>query len=235
MHPVAVGGLHHQVVRGRHRVRVEHHRVVVAAQVPGEDDPPTVPGQVHRRRTENVTGAPEGHRRPGPGHLELRPERPGGEQLHCVLCVVAVVERQRRVVLAGLVLVHERRIAFLQVGTVPEDDLGDRGGPLGADDGAGETVADQPRQIAGVIEVGMGEDDRVDRVRVDGQRGPVEFAQVLDPLEQTAVDQDPGVVGLQQVLGAGDGAGRPQAAQSERLPLNGTHVLSLAAWAACYT
>ena len=81
----------------------------------------------------------------------------------------------------------------------------------------------------------MGEDDGVDAVRVDSQRGPVEFAKALDPLEQAAVDQDPRVIALQQVFGAGDGAGRAQTAQSERLPINGIHDVSLAAWAACFT
>ncbi len=226
MQPVAVGGLHHQVVRGRHRLGVEHHRIVVAAQITGEDDAAALPLHIDGGGPQDVTGAAElHHRRPvlwcgRVPQAELLSERVGPEQLHGPLGVVAVVERQRGVVLAGPVLVEECRVTLLQVGAVPQDDLGDGLGRLRRHDRSGESVAHQPRQVAGVVEVSMGHHHGVDAGRLDGQGLPIELAKVLHTLEQPAIDQDSTAVALQQMLGAGHGARSAQAGQRQfpRIP-----------------
>ena len=66
---------------------------------------------------------------------------------------------------------------------------------------------DQPRQVAAMVEVRVGEDDGVDRGGVDRQRLPVALAQLLETLKQPAVDEDAMAVHLEQVLRAGHGAG----------------------------
>ena len=64
-----------------------------------------------------------------------------------------------------------------------------------------------------MVKMRVGQHDRRDRRRVDGQRLPVALAQLFQSLEQTAVDEDPVSVDLQQVLGAGDGSGRAEERQ----------------------
>ena len=78
---------------------------------------------------------------------------------------------------------------------------------------AAEPAGDQPRQVAGVVHVRVGQDHGVDGGRVDGQRVPVAPPQLLEPLEQPAVDEHAPVAGLDQVLGAGDGAGGTEEGQ----------------------
>jgi len=190
-----------------------------------------VPGQVDGRRPEDVPGTAERHHRPVVRQAELPPEGMGGEQLDGAAGVLAVVQRQGGVMLAGLVLVEKRGVALLKVGAVAQDDLGDGGGRLGGDDRAAEAVAHQSRQVTGVIEVSVGDDDGVDTRRVDGQWRPVQLAQVLHALEQAAVHQDSLAFGFQEMFGAGDRVRRAQTAQRKfgfpRSTITGGHVLSL--------
>jgi hypothetical protein len=53
----------------------------------------------------------------------------------------------------------------------------------------------------------MGQHDRVDFSRVHRQRVPVAQAQLLEALEQAAIEQHLAAAGCQQVFGAGHGAG----------------------------
>jgi len=56
-------------------------------------------------------------------------------------------------------------------------------------DRAAEAVGHEPRQVAGVVDVRVGQDDVVDRGGFDRQGLPVAQPQVLEALEQAAVDQ----------------------------------------------
>ena len=76
----------------------------------------------------------------------------------------------------------------------------------GAEDAAAEPVGDEARQITAMVEVGVGENDRMDLARRDRQRLPVAFAQFLEPLEEPAVDQNTHARGVEEVLRAGDGS-----------------------------
>ena len=67
-----------------------------------------------------------------------------------------------------------------------------------------KTIALQLGHIATVVEVGVGQDDRVHAVRRDRQRVPVAQAQLLEALEQAAVDQQGLSAAANQVFGAGD-------------------------------
>ena len=58
-----------------------------------------------------------------------------------------------------------------------------------------------------MIEVRVREDDAIDGVGRHGKGSPVAQAEILEPLEHSAVNQDPPAIHLQQVLGAGDGPG----------------------------
>ena len=91
-------------------------------------------------------------------------------------------------------------IFFLDVRRIGEHQGAEVACAGGAEDSALEALRDEPRQVAAVVEVGVGEDDRVDARRVDRQRLPVPFAQLLEPLEQPAVDQHTVCARLDQIL-----------------------------------
>ena len=69
------------------------------------------------------------------------------------------------------------------------------------------TVCPQTRQISDVIEVRVGQDDGVDLTRRNREFGPVAEAQLLQPLKQTAVDEDALPAVLEQIFRPGDRAG----------------------------
>ena len=64
---------------------------------------------------------------------------------------------------------------------------------------------DQVRDQPAVVEVGMGQEDAVERRRVEVEREPVPDRLVRAPLEHPAVDEHLGLPGDEQVLRAGDG------------------------------
>ena len=51
-------------------------------------------------------------------------------------------------------------------------------------------MLDQEWQIAGVVEMGVRENDGSDAARVDGKRCPIAQTQGLEALEQATVDED---------------------------------------------
>ncbi len=81
------------------------------------------------------------------------------------------------------------RIFFLKVTAVRQKDRAEvaRGGR--AVDFSGKALFDQERQVPAVIQMRMGQDDRVNFGRTDRKRFPVPKAQLLETLEQTAVHQ----------------------------------------------
>lgn len=60
---------------------------------------------------------------------------------------------------------------------VRQQDVAQLGRALRAVDGTPKAIADQQRQVAAVIDVGMRENDGINVVRVDGQRVPVAQSQ----------------------------------------------------------
>src|SRR4029453_11625672 len=76
-----------------------------------------------------------------------------------------------------------------------------------AEDASPKTAANQPREVAAMIKVRMGEDHRVNPPGIDREGGPVPFAQFLQPLKKPAIHQDEAAVQVEQMLRAGDGAG----------------------------
>ena len=75
-------------------------------------------------------------------------------------------------------------------------------------------LRDQPRQVAAVIEMRVRQHHRVDRRGRIGSARPVAQPQLLQPLKQPAIDQDPTAAQIEQMLGAGDRAGGSEKRQS---------------------
>ena len=67
-------------------------------------------------------------------------------------------------------------VLLLALGRIEQDDLGELVGGVGAVDRAGVALADDPRQVADVVEVGVREHDGVERLDVERRRLPVPFA-----------------------------------------------------------
>jgi hypothetical protein len=59
----------------------------------------------------------------------------------------------------------------------------------------------------------VGEHDRVDRLWIDWQGGPVTKPKLLEPLEEAAVDQHPVSIRFQQKLRTGNRTGSAQKSQ----------------------
>ena len=116
---------------------------------------------VHRRRAEDVPGRPQPQDdAPGDGHVLV--ERHRLEQRQGALDVVGVVQREGGTVLGEAASVGVRRVLLLEVGAVAEHDRGELGGLRGAADRPAEALPDQARQVAGVVEVGVGQHHLVD-------------------------------------------------------------------------
>ncbi len=99
------------------------------------------------------------------------------------------IERQRRIVLRFLHLVIEARVFFLQMSGVGQDNAAQINRRLRGIDRPAESIFDQARNPSAVVEVRVGQDDRIDPVRRDRKILPVALAPFLRPLEEPAVDE----------------------------------------------
>ena len=79
---------------------------------------------------------------------------------------------------------------FLQMTAIGKQDLTEITGRARAVDSAFETVLGEQRQVTAVIDMSMGEDYCLDRPGIDGQRFPVSQAQLLEALEQPAINKE---------------------------------------------
>jgi len=79
------------------------------------------------------------------------------------------------------------------------------GGGGGGVDGAGVPVFDEVGKVAGVVDVGVAEDDGIDGARVEGEVAVALEGFFARALVEAAFEQDSAAVDLDQVHGAGDG------------------------------
>jgi DNA-binding response OmpR family regulator len=102
---------------------------------------------------------------------------------------------------------QEPGVLFLDAGRIGQHDRAEIAGGRGGPDRAVEAVAHQQRQPAGMVNVGMTEDDPVDPPGIDRQLGVERLRLAAPTLEEAGVEEDPGPSGLEQVHRAGDPAG----------------------------
>ena len=133
-----------------------------------------------------------------------------GERTSCVsLCV----QRQRRAMFRVAVLVGLPRVFFLDAAGIRQYQPAQVGRTAGAEDAPAEALRDEPRQVADVIEMRMRQDDGVDRVRRHRTILPVSEPEILQPLEQSAVDKDAVPPVIEEIFRPGDGARRAEKRQ----------------------
>ena len=97
------------------------------------------------------------------------------------------------------------RELLLEPAAVEQHDLDELRGCAGQVDRSIEAVAHDDRQQAAVIEVGVGDEDRVEVLRLEAERDAVPDHLVGAALEHPAVDEDPGARGRQQEARSRDG------------------------------
>jgi hypothetical protein len=136
-----------------------------------------------------------------------------GDQADRAVDVVLGIERQCRVVLGPAVGIGVLGFFRQQPGAIAEHDLGQLGRVPCGEHRAGETLAGQRGQVSAVIEMGMGEDHRIDLPGRQRQWLPVTPPQLPSALEQAALQQDPRITSLDQELAAGDHARATQEGQ----------------------
>jgi hypothetical protein len=98
------------------------------------------------------------------------------------------------------------RVLLLEAAGVRQEDLAEVAGRRCTERGSGEPIAYECGQESAVIDVGVGEDDGRERLRLDRERSPVAQSQLFHPLVEATVDQESFPIGLEQVLRARDGA-----------------------------
>ena len=87
-------------------------------------------------------------------------------------------------------------------------------GRCGAEGWPGKALPGQQRKIAGVIEMGVREQNRIDPMGIGREAFPIAQAQRLEALKQAAIDQQSMVGTLNEVLGAGNGSSAAQEGKS---------------------
>ncbi len=116
--------------------------------------------------------------------------------------------------LGKAVAICEFRIFFLQVTGIRQQDFTEIRSRAGAEGRPGKTLLDQQRKVAGVIEMGVREQNRIDPMGIDREAIPIAQPQRLEALKQAAIDQQSMVGTLNEVLGAGNGSSAAQEGKS---------------------
>ena len=151
---IAVGGFNHQIVRLLHRARVGEHRIVVAPEIAGEDQLRPLLGAFEAACAQQMAGAPEPNAEAAPD-LPLLVEPHRREAAKRALGIVHRVQRERRLVLREPAAVGIFGVLLLQVGAVEQQDLAEVPCRLRTVDVTSESIADEPREVPGVVQMRM--------------------------------------------------------------------------------
>jgi hypothetical protein len=163
-------------------LRIGQHRPVVASEIAAEQDGLAADTKAGVRRSQQVAGIDEldvdagcDWNRPVVTHGLQQRQRPRGIERR--------VERKRRGMLAVPMTIGVARIFFLNVRRVRQHERAEIARPRRAEDPPAITLRHEPRQIAAVIEVCMGEHDGIELRGVERQSRPISQAQFLQTLK----------------------------------------------------
>ena len=206
---VAVGALREEHVDAGHRLGVLQDGHVALADVAREEQAARLAAalvvEADLGGAENVAGVVEGQAQ-ALGELDRLVVVDRREKTHRAVDVLLLVQQLEGDLVLGLapavdaldvVLLDVRRVAKHQVAEV---DSGGRGV-----DAAAEALPDERRQVAAVVHMGVGEDDRLD---VGGTEREVAVALeglLAVALEGSAVEEEAMAVPVHEVHGAGGG------------------------------
>src|SRR5690554_8130308 len=96
-------------------------------------------------------------------------------------------------------------VLLLQIGRVTKQDLRKLIRRAGAVDGPAKPLSDQARKIAGMIDMRVGQNDRVNLRRWYRKRLPISQAKRLESLEHAAVNEDLFLLRFNKIFRTGDG------------------------------
>ena len=158
-------------------------------------------GEVHARGPEDVAGGRElcGDSR---CHLDGRVERDGLKRGSVAAASSDVYSGSAGWCLREAALVGEACLFLLDVGGVGQEDRAQLARLAGCEDRAAIAATDQSGEPAGVVDVGVGDDDGVDGGRIDRERLPVRQSVAFGALEQPCVDEHPHLIGLHEEAAA---------------------------------
>ena len=211
----AVGAFHQDEIDVRHRDGIAQDFVAAAADVAGEEEAlllvavfPVDDFEQHLGGTEDVAGVVEGQRHAvAERHRALVAD--ADELAQAALGVFLEIEwLDGRQVVFGAVLVEPFGVLLLDMRAVCQHDLAEVAGGESGVDVAAEALLAEVREIAAVVDVGVGEDHDVDFAGVEVREAAVDLVAFLAvSLIEAAVEEDAGAVDFEQVLGSGGGAG----------------------------
>ena len=220
----AVGGFNLEVIHVFHRHRVAENFIAAAAHVATEQPAEFAPASALLRRgkpfflnvqhdlggAEDVPGIAERH-----GHAIHGRERivvgMADELFHGLLGVGHAIKRfDGRLMFFRPPFGNEKRVLFLYVRGVNQHDAAEVARGVGAMDGAVVALPGEVGQVAGVVNVCMAQDHGVNLPRVERKTAVALRGFLTMPLEQTAFEQEPFAVDLEEIHRAGGGARRPQ-------------------------
>src|SRR6266700_5391388 len=127
-----------------------------------------------------------------------------------MLGILSGIQRQGWFVLREPAFVRVAGFFFLQIPRIGEQKPTKLEGCLAAIDRAFESVLDQKRKITAVIEVSVGQNDGLDFSGLERQRLPVPQSQLLEALEQPAINQETLLIVIKEIFGASYRSGCPQ-------------------------
>ena len=217
--PVSVGRLDDGVVRLPDVILPPEDGQIHIAQVSGEDHLPADPGLRQPHLDGGGAQQMPGVDKPDVNALgdgDLFSQRAGPEPLQAVFRVLQVVDRLHRIQtgpgsLPGLPF----RLLHLDVGTVLQHNGAEVGGLVRCVDAAPESVFRQQRQQAGVVNVGVGQQDKVQR---SGRNRQTLVLKAVLSLLHAAVHQTQHAAALHHGTGACYLVGGSQKSQFHRAP-----------------
>ena len=216
MQPVTIGGLDEQDVRFGDGRGVRQHRTAVATEIATEQDRLSIEPDPRVRGAEQVTRVDELDRRglTPEGYRAVVAHRL--QQAQSTRGVDRRVQGQRRLVLREPVTVCLAGILFLQMSGVRQHQRTEILRRGRAEHAASKPGGNQTRQVPAVIQVRVGQDERVNGGGIDRQRCPITQPQLFQPLKKPAIDEDSASVSFEEVLGARDSAGGAEKRQARR-------------------
>ncbi len=180
---VAVGGLHHHIVRLLQKLRVADDGLVDVADIAGENErlvhAALVKLERDARAAEQMPRVGE-HRRHALAQLDRLTVLAGGDELKDVHRVLGGIERLDRLAARALALaVLILGVALLNVGGVEQHDVHEIRRQAGGQDAARKAAFDQQRDAARVVDVRVGDEQDVDVAGVEGEHGVVQLVAPL--------------------------------------------------------
>jgi len=210
---VAVGRFHHHDVGALRRIGIAQQRAAGIADVAGKHDdaprPVLLRLQLDARRAEDVAGIEEGCLQP---RREFDRLSVAGLTAEAVEDAQRVDQRVKRLDPVGgqTAPLGDPQVAtvllFLEMRGVEQHDPRQIARRRCGDDLATKAALHQHRDPAAMVEMGVGQQQNVDRGGVEAEILGVGRLQPAAALVEAAIDENPFACGFEQMAGAGDGA-----------------------------